>query len=260
MLILSFNQLYTWVRTVRVFSGLPEFAHRPILLLIPSKLKCYIGNLQQLSIFILSPEFNTFPVIIGRRILKVADTWDCCIYFATVRFPYHLQHQRANSPRKCNEEDHRFVKIPVTWNILRILGLRQEWIETCAFPGSFGYATDVGTHIPKITCFRALRHEVHVFSVENSDIFHDSVFIEMSFHISMLGLIVCRVSLRGIPNRARVCGTMDRKQLQRLRYPRNKVTNRRRSSSPPPKGEEIRNGLLLTSNRKKLCVHFHLRN
>ena len=52
MLISLFNQLYTEVRTVRVFSGLPEFAHWPILLLIPSKLKCYIGNLQQSSIFI----------------------------------------------------------------------------------------------------------------------------------------------------------------------------------------------------------------
>ena len=204
------------------------------------------------------PEFNIFPVMIGWRILKVTDTLDCCIYFAAVRSPYHLQHQRVNSPRKFNEEDHRFVNIPVTWNILRILGLRQEWIKTCAFPGSSGYATGVGTHIPKITCLRALRHEVHIFSAENSDIFHDSVFIEMSFHISMLGLIVCRVSLRGIPNRARVCGTMDRKQLERLRYPRNK-TNRRRSSSPPPKGEEIQNECLLTDDRRKLCAYFRFR-
>ena len=61
MLILSFNQLYTWVRTVRVFSGLSEFAHRPILLLIPSKLKCYIGNLQPSSIFVFVAGIQHIP-------------------------------------------------------------------------------------------------------------------------------------------------------------------------------------------------------
>ena len=44
-----------------MFSGLPEFAHRPLLLLIPSKLKCYIGNLQQSSIFIFVAGIQHIP-------------------------------------------------------------------------------------------------------------------------------------------------------------------------------------------------------
>ena len=73
MLILSFSQLYTWVRTVRVFSGLPEFAHRHIPLLIPSKLKCYIGNLQHSSIFIFVAGIQHIPGDTGTKMNRASN-------------------------------------------------------------------------------------------------------------------------------------------------------------------------------------------